>query len=202
MYRYSGFGLVIDSELELPELVPSEGQPDILIRRGTVPRVRRKATLEEEIAFNVIGVAFHIRNGREIVIDPNPGVDPGTLRVVLLGRVMAFLLRQRGWLPVHASGVVIDGQCILFLGGSGTGKSTTAAAFHARGHLVVTDDVGPVRVVDGHCVVQPVGSRLRLLDDARAVLKGTYPLPEFQGDPRGRSPTPVGDRAIEQPRVY
>jgi hypothetical protein len=181
MPRYAGFGLVIDSELDLPQLPFAEGDPDVRIHFGTVPRTSRRATPEEEFAYNARG-AFQISNGREIVIDSRPGVEPGALRIVLLGRIMAFLLRQRGWLPVHASGVVIGGQCVLFVGRQRAGKSTTAAAFHARGHLVITDDVGPVRVVDGHCVVQTVGSRLRLRDDARAVLNGADLRPDFQCD--------------------
>jgi hypothetical protein len=181
MLRYGGFGLVIDSELELP-LPFAEGDADVLIRFGTVPMTPRKTTVGEEFAYNAIGAAFHISNGREIVIDPRPGLDPGLLRVVLLGKIMAFLLRQRGWLPVHASAVVVDGQCILFAGRSGAGKSTTAAAFHARGHLVIADDVGPVRLVDGRCVIQSGVSRLRLLGDARVVLDGTDLLPKLQNN--------------------
>jgi hypothetical protein len=181
MPRYTGFGLVIDSELELPHLPIAEGDPDVLIRFGTVPDTPRKTGLEEEFAQYLVG-AFQVSNGREIVIDPRPGWDTGSLRVVVLGRIMAFLLRQRGWLPVHASGVLINGQCSLFVGPPGAGKSTAAAAFHARGHMVIADDVGPVRVVDGHCVVQSVGSRVRLRDDARRVLNGAELLLEFQRD--------------------
>jgi hypothetical protein len=106
-------------------------------------------------------------------VDPLPGVDPDIVRVVLMGRIMAFLLRQRGWLPLHASGVAIAGQAVLFLGPSGSGKSTTAAAFHARGHQVITDDVGAVRVVGQDCLVRPAGVRIRLLEDSRSVVEAS-----------------------------
>jgi hypothetical protein len=99
-----------------------------------------------------------------------PGADPEMVRSVLLGRIISFLMRQRGWLPLHASGVVIDEKGILFLGSCGAGKSTTAAGFHARGHLVIADDLGAVRVVDGVCQVQPAWSCLRLLDDTASLL--------------------------------
>jgi hypothetical protein len=95
---------------------------------------------------------------------------------------MAYLLRQRGWLPLHASVVAMGEQAALFLGSSGEGKSTTAAAFHARGHLVIADDVGAVRVVAGQCLVRPAWSRLRLLDDSRAVVEGLGLGSEFQID--------------------
>jgi len=182
MYRYSGFGLAIDSELELRELPPGEGEPDVVIRMGAVPHNSHRPTLDEEFAFNTLAGAFHIRNGREIIVDPLPNAAPGALNVVLLGRVMAFLLRQRGWLPLHASVVVVRKQAVLFLGPSGGGKSTTAAAFHAKGYLVIADDVGAVREVNGQCVVRPAWSRLRLPENSREVIGGLGLEGEFQLD--------------------
>src|SRR5665213_2382780 len=127
MFLYACFGLTVLSDVELPGLPPGDGEPDVVIGLGSVPRTPRKATMDDEIAFHARGGAFHIKQGREIVLDPPPGVDIGLLRVLLMGRIMAFLLRQRGWLPLHASGIDIDGQAVLFLGASGSGKSTTAA---------------------------------------------------------------------------
>ncbi len=186
-YVYRGFGMRIESELELPELPPEpvgvSGEPDLAIRLGHIPRSRRKATLDDELAFNAVGAAFRIRGGREITVDPRSDADPGAVRVVLLGRVMAFLFRQRGWLPLHSSGVMVNEHCVLFLGSAGAGKSTTAAAFHRKGHLVITDDVGPVRVVSGgQCVVQPAWSYVRLCEDARPVLGTPGAAPVFQAD--------------------
>jgi hypothetical protein len=185
MFRHSCFGLTIHSEIEIPELpaLPSgRGEPDVVIRLGSVPRAPRKATMDEEIAFTE-GGAFHVIQGREIVLDPLPGVDPDVLRILLTGRMMAFLLRQRGWLPLHASGVEIGGQAALFLGASGAGKSTTAAAFHSQGYAVITDDVGAVRIAAGpRCLVRPAGSRIRLLDDSRVVFGDLDPKGIFQWD--------------------
>jgi hypothetical protein len=182
MYRYSGYGLGIDSELELPELPPGDGEPDVVIRLGAVPQSSRQPTVDEEFAFNTLAGAFRITGGKEITVDPLPDAAPGALNVVLLGRIMAFLLRQRGWLPLHASVVVVNERAILFLGPSGGGKSTTAAAFHARGHMVIADDVGAVRVLNGHSVVRPAWSRIRLLDDSRELLAGLELPSEFHFD--------------------
>ncbi len=181
MFLYSFFGLAIHSEVELPDLPPGTGEPDVVIRLGSVPRMPQKATMRQEIAFHGRGGAFHIRDGREIVLDPRPGVDPALLRVLLAGRMMAFLLRQRGWLPLHASGIEVGGAGVLFLGASGSGKSTTAAAFHTAGCKVITDDVGAVRVdADGGCVLNAAGPRIRLLDDSRAVFGASEPEGAWQ----------------------
>ncbi len=150
--------MIIESELELPELPRGEGKSDLRIDLGPVPKTNELASLDEEFAFNTYAGAFHIKGGCQIIVDPRPGIDPEGLRVILLGRIMAFLLRQRGWLPLHASVVTVGPQAILFLGPSGAGKSTTAAAFHTRKrHRVISDDIGAMRAGRG-----PVGGSTRL----------------------------------------
>jgi hypothetical protein len=174
-FYYRVFGLMIRSEIQLPELlaiVPTESEVDVVIRTGKVPRFQRRATLDEELANNNPQAAFLIRNGREITVEPHPHSDTANLPVWLLGRVMAYLFRQRGWLPLHASGVLIHNQCVLFLGASRAGKSTTAAAFHKLGHVVLTDDVAPVRMAgDGRCVLQAAWSHVRLRPDVQDALR-------------------------------
>jgi hypothetical protein len=170
MYRYSGFSLNIDSQLELPELSPGCGHPDVTIRLGDVSRPQAPATIDDEAAFpgNIGG--FHIMRGREIVVDLFPGADAGAVRTLLAGRIMACLLRQRGHLPLHASAIAIDGQGALFLGESGSGKSTTAAAFRSRGHDVLADDVAAVRTGKSGIELQTAWPGLRLLEDSRNVI--------------------------------
>jgi hypothetical protein len=180
MYPYSAYGLCIHSELELPGLPEGGGRPDVIFRFGAVDSTEPRTTIGQEIAHHAKGGWFLISEGREIVMHPPQDVDPDLLCVLLLGRMMAFLLRQRGWLPLHASGVNIDGRAVLFLGSSGAGKSTLAAAFHARGHQLITDDVAAVRIVSDQCIVLPAGPRVRLLKDASSVFAGSNPEDTFQ----------------------
>jgi len=59
----------------------------------------------------------------------------------------------------------------------------TCAAFHARGHHVVTDDVAAVHVQgDGQCLLRAAGSRLRLFDDSTAVFRGMKTEQALQWD--------------------
>ena len=182
MYRYTAFSLTIESELELPELEEGTDKPDVFIRLGRVSRQQQPATIADEIAFPLNIGRFHIKGGREIIVELVPDYDPFVLQAMLQGRLMAYLLRQRGWLPLHASGVSIDGQCVLFLGESGAGKSTTAAAFYARGHSVLTDDVAAVRNVAGGVELRTAGSGLRLLGDARKVIQERALPSAFRND--------------------
>jgi hypothetical protein len=171
MFFYRGYSLIIGSELQIPELPPAQGEPDVVIRFGTVPRPAGKASVSDERAFHTSAGAFHIIDGRQIVIDPLPGADVEVLRVILIGRMMAYLLRQRGWLSLHASAVSINDCGMLFLGASGAGKSTVAAAFHSRGHKVISDDVSPVRASRNRCIALPSRPRLRLDERARSIVR-------------------------------
>jgi|SRR5665213_2677775 len=182
MYRYSGFSLNIDSQLELPELSRGRGEPDVTIRLGEVSRPQAPATIDDEAAFPPDVGGFHIMRGREIVVDLFPGADAGVVRTLLAGRIMACLLRQRGHLPLHASAIAIDGQAVLFLGDSGSGKSTTAAAFRSRGHDVLADDVAAVRTVKSGIELQTAWPGLRLLEDSRNVIGAGVRSSGFQDE--------------------
>lgn len=177
-FQYSAFGFSVSSQLELPQLPPQTfAVPDIEIRLGPVERSALKANNIDHIIFDKRIGGFHMKEGRQIIVDPAPGVDPDLIKVILTGRAMAFLIRQRGWLPLHGSSVSIQGEAALFLGPSGAGKSSMAAALRARGHAVVTDDVAMVRTSEGSCRVRPSSSFLRLTEDSMCLLEGNT---EFQ----------------------
>ena len=123
---------------------------------------------EVQLAWRDVGL-FAIRAGREIVVDPAPSVSHRVLRRYLLGPVLAVLLHQRGLLVLHASGMELDGGAVAFLGASGWGKSTVAAALHRRVHLLISDDVVAIDMT-GCPEVLPGISQLKLWPDALASL--------------------------------
>jgi hypothetical protein len=204
MFYYRGFSLNIGSELPLPELPEAEGEPDILIRLGRVPGVSLTGSNTNELAIHNVAGVFHIKNGSEIVVDPKPGADPTTIRLLLLGRMMAYLLRQRGWLPLHAGAVAVKGKGVLFLGYSGAGKSTTTAAFHIAGYPVLTDDVAPVRVADGRCVLLPARPRVRLDANSRILMEGQAVQGVLEWDDKYRFELPRHSlpEAVAVQRIY
>jgi hypothetical protein len=110
---------------------------------------------------------FRIAGGKAIVVEPASGVPERNLRLFLLGSAFGALLHQRGFLPLHANAVEIDGKAVAFMGPSGSGKSTLAAWFHDRGFAILADDVCVVRFdAEGRAVAYPGLPRLRLWDDA------------------------------------
>jgi hypothetical protein len=84
--------------------------------------------------------------------------------------VLGVLLQQHGYLTLHASAVAIGAQAIAFLGHRGEGKSTIAAALHARGHAIVADDIVAVELDAGKASVYPGFPRLKLWPDALSSL--------------------------------
>ncbi len=132
----------------------------------------------------------------------------------LLGPVLGFALRRRGVLALHASAVLIGGRAVAFLGRSGAGKSTTAAAFAAAGVPVLSDDVVAVRMIGGEATVFPSYRLLRLWDESEKILFGTVgelpkltptwdkrALPLGAAFPFHAAPAPLGDVFLIAPRT-
>lgn len=185
MPDYLAYGIHLKSELALPELTGPIGET------AGVPAVVRRARIDGRPAdarpggvrfaplgggtglyWSRIGVIV-IRDGTEILVDPDPGADEAALQPFLLGPALGVLLHQRGRLILHASAVRMRGGAVAFAGSSGSGKSTTAAALHARGLDLVTDDL---LVLDpdaaGDVAVYPGFPLLRLWPEATKVTVG------------------------------
>lgn len=157
-HTYLAYGLVVLSDLRMPELAAADGAPDVIVRLGTVPedlreRAKREVCFQtscQEFLFNVDGVAlFYIARGNEVVIEPIGEPDEAAIRLFLLGSAFCALLQQRGYLVLHGASLEISGKGVLLTGPSGIGKSTLAAAFYDKGHRVLSDDVCVVKMENG-----------------------------------------------------
>jgi hypothetical protein len=149
--------LTIRSCLSLPELLaaPDAAEPDVEISYASVPpklpgaiaRGVRFQVTADQLLLQVDGVArYLVSGGRTITIDRDPASDDDDIRVFLLASVFGALMHQRGDLVLHGSAIERAGQCVVFMGVSGVGKSTLASAFRKKGHALLTDDL---------CVVRP-----------------------------------------------
>ncbi len=178
MDHYLAYGLTIQSVFSLPELPTvneTAGDPDVLIRRDDLAPVSPETAYIEKdrrieaepnicrITFDDIGT-FRIEDGARILVDPVAAATPSTkvFRRLLEGQVFGVLLHQRGSLVLHASAVAVNGRAAVFLGPTGVGKSTTAAACYSRGYQLLDDDVVAVQFVDGTPTVAPGVPELKL----------------------------------------
>ena len=125
---------------------------------------------------------FSYADNTEFVID-NRGreiwttwQEPLTLEdtaTYLLGPVMGFVLVLRGLVCLHASAIVVDEAAIALVGPAGAGKSTTAAAFSARGFSVLAEDVVTLDDRADRFFVRPAYPCIRLWPASAASLYGS-----------------------------
>jgi hypothetical protein len=172
MYACRAYGLLVGSEFCLLE--PSEPRADsesstfpldVCVRLGRVEAAETGSVNIYSGYLPEIG-QFWIRDGVEITVQPYADVDEQMLRSCILGSAFSVLLQQRGFLILHASAVVMNGQAVAFIGVSGTGKSTTASAFMQHGYSVITDDVLAIRFTEICPEVVPSYPIIKLLPDA------------------------------------
>lgn len=187
MYSYLAYGLGIHSQWPLPDLVAAASPAHILVRQGSLTYASRHhsehrfhcrhSPRQLYLYFPEAG-RFLIREGHEIIVDGRRGCEDGEMRQYFLGPVMAGLLSQRGLLVLHASAVSVNGSVVAFVGGSGWGKSSIAAALYGRGHPLVADDLIPVQTNRRPATVFPGFPRLRLYPTATAFLNDNKTKPE------------------------
>lgn len=167
MYAYRAYNLSIHCEFPLPELLPWEGSADVVVRFGKLDNLDRRSNGGDYFLGSIEGLGqLLVREGCEIVLDPEPGVEESVLRPVILGPLFCMLLRQRGFLVLHASSVAIDGVAVAFMTHSGGGKSTMADAFHSQGYSLLTDDVMAIDLSGEEPMVIPSFPQVKLLPDA------------------------------------
>lgn len=175
LHKYKVFGLIIDSELEIPELVPeAQATPNVLIRFGKVPDgldiVHGKGVLFEanntDFIFRLRSIgAYRVQNGNTITIDPAPNSTRKEVRLFLLGSCMGALLIQRGLIPFHGSGILNNGKATILSGNSAAGKSSLAAGLFHRGYQIITDDISAVGVGQSETLLYPGIPHLKLWKD-------------------------------------
>lgn len=191
LHHYSAYGLKIASEIECPQLTAGPGSPpDLTIRRGPVPldldptqaHARYYQVVGDRLLLKIENVGrYLVSDGCEILVEASPGADESLVRLFLLGSAFGALLHQRGYWPLHGSAIATPRGAAIFMGASGSGKSSLAGAFQRRGFPALSDDVSALSFdPQGAARVWPAYPRLHLWSDSLARLG------ESPGDLDGR----------------
>lgn len=188
--RYRVYGLVLECSIPLScPRVSTRSRPDVCLRAGADERFDHARSLQRPSKPEQWFECRRLNNGTtylrwaglfEFLISPDArtieyhSLEKATdesLTTYLLGQVLSFCLLSRGYEPLHATAVVIDGEAVAFLGDCGYGKSTLGAAFVARGIPVLTDDVLALEMRGGRWMAHAGPPRLKLFPSvARRVL--------------------------------
>lgn len=201
-YRVYGIGVDSDTSISGLEARPFHPSPQNLrFESGPAPdwvnrglqlagRVRAHRPGEDEVtdpSFVLIEhgkghcYELHYADGTTFVVNQSADRVWGTVQSPLtnddlatyfLGPVMGFVLRQRHITCLHASGVELHGQAVLFVGDAGYGKSTTAGALALRGIPVLAEDIVPLELTQDAIWAVPGYPRVCLWPEAVEKLVG------------------------------
>ncbi len=151
---YKAFGLIIESEIVIDDLIAgSLEKPDVIIVKGSAPDTFENTVIDtpsvkisNDKYFSLIhNVAkYYVEKGRYIIVEPFEASAEEEVKLYLLGNCMGALLYQRRILPLHASCVNVNENGILLVGDSGAGKSTIASVLLKNGYKLLTDDVAAI----------------------------------------------------------
>ncbi|CUU46373.1 hypothetical protein [Clostridium beijerinckii] len=197
-HYYEVYGLKIKSDIELPELIKSDGLDyEINICVGNTPNDVLKSIEQgrnlyldyKKIWFNIKSVGTYlIYNGNTIVVDRCANSEAEDVKAYLLGSALGLMLFQRNTLAIHGGTVVINNKTLTLVGDSGSGKSTLTTALRLHKHLFMADDVS---VVNDNLMVNSSYPQQKLCKDT--MLKLGYKLSEFKkiDDDREKYKVPV-----------
>jgi hypothetical protein len=126
---------------------------------------------------------FFLTNGSELVCCmPIGGVSEQVIRFLFANQIVPLLQNRAGKLVLHASAVACSAHAFGFLGKSGRGKSTLAAAFARAGYPFLSDD-GLVAERDGAgFLVWPSNPNLGLWHDSAAAVFGRRDPPSQENE--------------------
>lgn len=215
MHYYKAHGLTIKSEIKFPELMESRQKSNALIKYGKVDystkkvlsegvfRVASHYILTEDSLFlnwNDIDVC-QISEGKEIIVNPETGIEETFLRALILGPAMGILLHQRGRLVLHASAVNINDGAVAFMGHNGAGKSTTTASFMNSGYSLVADDILSIEFREGIPLVFPGFPRIKLWPESMNENMISFPI-HSESRKRSCAVPNFPDQLVELKHVY
>ena len=185
VFHYEIYDQHIHSEIPIRSLTPLTVGPedksaeaaDICIVLGKTPASLRREPVHQNVCTSMgqneflffhekLGVRFYVENGNKITVDQDYYSNPDTVSVYLLGSILSAALYMQGTIPMHASSVMTDHGAVLFTGASGSGKSTLAHGLQRRGYTPITDDVAPIRILDGHPHVLPGYPNFKLWEES------------------------------------
>jgi len=87
------------------------------------------------------GLIFKILGNSDIIIYKSKEINQDKVWEMLIGIPFGYALRKKGFMIMHGSSVVMNGQAVCIVGSSGLGKSTLALSLVEKGFKFLTEDL-------------------------------------------------------------
>lgn len=166
-FLYKAYGLILQTDFEisfLKKLDATSCQIDVYIKENGFNEeiihqyqsndVSIDLFLEEHetlVSYKKNLGIFHIRNGNIVNYKKNKNAHNDEFARVVLNTVMSYILYQRNFLVIHSSGVEGGEDISLFVGASGSGKSSLAYDIAKKGsYKIISEDFIPIKYVNNN----------------------------------------------------
>jgi hypothetical protein len=174
-FCYQACGLAIASDAPIAGLVPAAGNglADVTIAmEGSTSHGGEDSRYPYRLAYSDDATFLVDATGCRVIARWAATCSDADAANYLTGSVLAFVLRVRGSVPLHASAVAVNGRGVLFVGDSWSGKSSTAAAFSTLGYSLLSDDMVRVDDCGPDLVAYPFQPKVNVWGDSAATLFG------------------------------
>jgi hypothetical protein len=160
-YQYCVYGVTLHSDV--PLVLPTDGSGELAqIELRTAPAsffftAQKELPADENsgswykfsrlhdhssyVCWDGVGEFLVSAGGHQITARQFDEANQESFQVYLLGQALSFALVKRGFEPLHATAIVVNGEAVVFLGEGGFGKSSLAACFLEAGYRMLTDDL-------------------------------------------------------------
>ena len=187
---YKVYGLIVESDIEIPELLSidnNENKIDIKITKDTIPKeVIEKIPSYSWFKYDVNSMVFTVKNigsfyiydGKNIVVQPSENADNQGIKTFILGTSFGMILLQRNKVAIHGGAILIGENAIILTGQSGAGKSTLTNAFRQYKYPFMADDVCSTIKFQDEIFIEPAYPQQKICRDAME--KMGYRIDDFK----------------------
>ena len=178
-FRYQTYGAAITSDV--PLALPGHDGPALAaVHCSTAPKERFAAARKDAgsvdafhrwallgdgstyVGWNTVGEFIVSADGHLVECCRADASSWESFQVYMLGQALSLALVNQAIEPLHATAAVVDGEAIVFLGGSAHGKSSLAASFLNAGHRLLTDDLLVIEESPSGLIAHPGPARIKL----------------------------------------
>lgn len=216
MYRYYFYGLHVESEIEIEEVLKdtTDAAADVKVTFSEFPEDVLKIIVDKKddeyywvrskaaCSFRIANVADYYISKDEIRIRLITDIDNHDIRCFLLGSAFGYLMAYRNVVAIHGGAVTKNGKGIIVTGESGAGKSTVTNALRTRGYDFIADDVCAITEIDGKPHINLAYPQAKLCRDA--ALNLGYELSDliYINEDRDKFAVRLKDRYVPEGRDF